>query len=199
MEEEDAEAQVLRNLKPKIPDHNDTHPVAEDMNIRKDAWLRLWRQSDPYDVRRRTVVDYRFHTKEQQDFYETILLAKKPMVCDMRWINWEYIKKKEDHYPGVYDSFKACGVDEFVGQKLTKWNDELFMQFYSSTHFYPDVRIVWMSEGMRCQSTFEKWAKLINAQKSVRMNLKIQQKKRKRMKMLHQLQSLKTLWEMLSS
>ena len=43
MEEEDAEAQVLRKLKPKIPDHNDTHPVAEDMNIRKDAGLRLWR------------------------------------------------------------------------------------------------------------------------------------------------------------
>ncbi|MGI4292168.1 hypothetical protein ACR2WS_26710 [Klebsiella pneumoniae] len=30
-EEEEAEARVLRKLKPKIPDHNDTHPVAEDM------------------------------------------------------------------------------------------------------------------------------------------------------------------------
>ena len=88
-EEEDVEAQVLRNLKPKIPDHNDTHPVAEDMNIRKDAGLRLWRKNDPYAVRRRTAVDYRFHTKEQQDFYETILLDKKPIVCDMRWVDWE--------------------------------------------------------------------------------------------------------------
>ena len=78
VEEEDEEAQVLRKLKPKIPDHNDTHPVEEDMNIRKDAGLRLWRQFDPYAVRRRTTVDYRFHTKEQQDFYETILLDKKP-------------------------------------------------------------------------------------------------------------------------
>ena len=48
-----------------------------------------------------------FHTKEQEDFYETILLDKKPIVCDMRWVGWEYIKKNEDHYPGVYDSFKA--------------------------------------------------------------------------------------------
>ena len=64
-EEEDAEAQVLRKLKPKIPDHDDSHPVAEDMSIRKDAGLRLLRQSDPYAVRRRTDVDYRFHTKEQ--------------------------------------------------------------------------------------------------------------------------------------
>ena len=41
VEEEDAEAQVLRKLKPKIPDHNDNHQVAEDMSIRKDAGLRL--------------------------------------------------------------------------------------------------------------------------------------------------------------
>ena len=64
MEEEDAEAQVLRKLKPKIPDHNDSHPVAEDMSIRKDVGLRLWRQSDPYAVRSNTAVDYMFHTKE---------------------------------------------------------------------------------------------------------------------------------------
>nr|XP_045088704.1 proline-rich receptor-like protein kinase PERK2 [Aegilops tauschii subsp. strangulata] len=77
-EEEEDDSLVLRKLKPKIPDHNDAHPVAEDMHIRKDAGLRLWRQSDPYAVRRRTTVDYRFHTKEQQDFYDTILLDKKP-------------------------------------------------------------------------------------------------------------------------
>ena len=62
--EEDEEGQVLRKLKPKIPDHNDAHPVAEDMRIRKDSGLRLWRMEDPYASRRRTVVDYRFHTKE---------------------------------------------------------------------------------------------------------------------------------------
>ena len=42
-EDSDEEGQVLRKLKPKIPDHNDAHPVAEDMRIRKDSGLRLWR------------------------------------------------------------------------------------------------------------------------------------------------------------
>ena len=37
IEEEDDESHVLRKLKPKILDHNDAHPVAEDMNLRKDA------------------------------------------------------------------------------------------------------------------------------------------------------------------
>ena len=38
--EEDDEEHVLRKLKPKIPDHNDAHPVAENMKLRKDAGLR---------------------------------------------------------------------------------------------------------------------------------------------------------------
>ena len=81
----------------------------------------------------------------------------------MRWVDWQYIKDNEEYYPGVQDSFKACGVEDFVGQKLTKWNEELIMQFYSTTHFYPDGRIVWMSEGTRYQSTVKELAKLINA------------------------------------
>ena len=134
--EEDEEGQIIRKLKPKIPDHNDAHPVAEDMKIRRDSGLKKRREADPYASRRRKAVDYRFHTKEQQDFYEIVLLDKKPIVCDMRWVDWKFIEENEDHFPGVYDSFKACGVDEFVAQKLTKWNDELIMQFYSTTHFY---------------------------------------------------------------
>ena len=39
--EEDEDSLVLRKLKPKIPDHNDAHPVAEYMHIRKDVGLRL--------------------------------------------------------------------------------------------------------------------------------------------------------------
>ena len=40
IEEEEDESHVLRKLKPKIPDHNDAHPVTEDMKLKKDARLR---------------------------------------------------------------------------------------------------------------------------------------------------------------
>nr|XP_020191355.1 nucleolar and coiled-body phosphoprotein 1-like [Aegilops tauschii subsp. strangulata] len=43
--QEDEEQQVLRKLKPKIPDHDDNDPIAENMKVRKDAGLRLWRQT----------------------------------------------------------------------------------------------------------------------------------------------------------
>ena len=133
------------------------------MKVRKDAGLRLWRQTDPYATRRRTAVDYRFHTKKQHDFYETVLLDKKPIVSDMRWVDWSYIDDNEDHFPRVHESFRMNGVDAFVGQKLTKWNNELIMQFYSTAHLYPDGRIAWMTEGTRYQSTIAEWAKLVNA------------------------------------
>ena len=63
--ESDDESPVLLNLRPRLPLHNDAHPQAEDMKLRKDRGLRLWRQNDPYATRRRTVVDNRFHTREQ--------------------------------------------------------------------------------------------------------------------------------------
>ena len=88
------------------------------------------------------------------------------------------MKENEEHYPGVYDSFSACGVADFVGQKLTKWNDELIMQFYSTIHFYPDGKIVWMSEGTRYQSSIEEWANVINAPKEKEDDLDVYAKKK---------------------
>ena len=86
------------------------------MRIRKDSGLRLWRMADPYATRRRTAVDYRFHTKEHQDFYETILLDKKPIVCDMKWVNWTYMKDNEEHYPGVQDSLLLVELQILLGK-----------------------------------------------------------------------------------
>ena len=121
--QEDEEQQLLRKLKPKIPDQSDDHPIAENMKERKNAGLRLWRQPDPYAVRRRTTEDYYLHIKEQFDFYEIVLLGKKPIVRDMRWVDWTYIDENEDYFPGVHESFRMNEVDKFVGPKLTKWND----------------------------------------------------------------------------
>ena len=82
-----------------MPSHNAAHPVAEDMNKRRDQGLRKWRLDDPYAIRRRTVVDPCFHTKEHQDFFETMFLHKSPAVSDMRYVDWEYIKANEHYFP----------------------------------------------------------------------------------------------------
>ena len=85
----------------------------------------------------------------------------------------------EDYFLGVHESFRMNGVDTFVGQKLTKWNDEMIMQFYSTAHFYPDGRIVWMIEGTKYQSTISEWAKLINAPKEDENDIDVYAKPRK--------------------
>ena len=100
-------------------------------------------------------------------------MDKKPIVCDMKWVDWKYIDDNEDYFPSVHESFRMNGVDTFVGQKLTKWNDEMIMQFYSTTHFYPDGKIVWMTKGTRYQSTISEWAKLINAPKEEENDLDV--------------------------
>ena len=39
----------------------------------------------------------------------------------------------------------------------------MIMQFYSTAHFYPDGRIVWMTEGTRYESSVEEWATILGA------------------------------------
>ena len=69
VDDDDENALVLKKLRPRLPAHDDSHLIAENMKARKDKGLRKWRETDPYAVRRRTAIDPRFHTKEQQDFY----------------------------------------------------------------------------------------------------------------------------------
>ena len=107
------------------------------------------------------------------------MLDKKPIVSDMRWVDWTYINDNEDYFPGVHESFRMNGVDKFVGQKFTKWNDEMIMKFYSTAHFYPDGKIVWMIEGTIYQSTISEWAKLINAPKEDENDTDVYAKPRK--------------------
>ena len=60
-------------------------------------------------------------TQENKDFYETVLLDKKPIVSDMNWVDWKYIDANEDYFPHIHESFRLTSVDKFVGRKLTKW------------------------------------------------------------------------------
>jgi len=160
-EAEDDAMSALMKLRPHLPEHNASHLLAEDMKKRKDSGLRAWRAIDPYAQRRKTAMDNRSYTKEQQDFYETVLLDKSPAVSDMRYVDWKYIKVNEDFFLNVQDNFHCIGLDEFVGKEFTAWNDEMIMQFYSTAHFYGDGRIVWMTEGARYESTVDEWAAIL--------------------------------------
>ena len=42
----------------------------------------------------------------------------------------------------------------------------MIMQFYSTSHFYPNGRIVWMTEGVRYQNSVVKWATLLGVREA---------------------------------
>lgn len=111
--DDDDEAPVLKKLGPRLPARNDEHPLVENMKERKGKGLQKWREADPYTIRRRTAVDSRFHTREQQDFYETVLVDKKPIVSDMRYVDWKFIDNNADRFPHVHDNFRDCGINDF--------------------------------------------------------------------------------------
>ena len=53
------------------------------------------------------------------------------------------------------------------------------MQFYSTAHFYPDGKIIWMSEGTRYEYAIEEWAQLINAREESEDDLDVYAEKKK--------------------
>ncbi|KAI5013153.1 hypothetical protein ZWY2020_028107 [Hordeum vulgare] len=171
--EEDENAPILRKLRPTLPVHNAAHLVAEDMRKRKDVGLSKWRVVDPYVVGRRTVVDPRFHTKEQQDFYETVLFDKNPPINDMRYVDWEYIKENEIFFPHIQENFRLVDIEDFVGKEMTPWNDKLIMQFYSTVHFHGDGSLVWMSDGHKYESTIDDWATIIGSPKQKKSDVDV--------------------------
>jgi hypothetical protein len=44
----------------------------------------------------RDAYDYRFHTKFQQDFYESVIIPKGKHVALSQWIDWNYMERKND-------------------------------------------------------------------------------------------------------
>ena len=79
----------------------------------------------------------------------------------------------------MHENFKLAGVDTFVGRKLTSWCDEMIMQFYSTAHFYPNGKIVWMTGGERYQSSISEWVALLEAPKEEEDDIDVYAKPKK--------------------
>jgi hypothetical protein len=47
-------------------------------------------------VEKEPVIDYRFHTVFQQDFYESVIITKNKPVAISQWIDWSYMEGKGD-------------------------------------------------------------------------------------------------------
>ena len=48
--------------------------------------VKRWRKIDPYPLER-TSTDPRFHTKEQRDFYESVIIRDRKIAVDAQWVD----------------------------------------------------------------------------------------------------------------
>ena len=55
----------------------------------------------------------------------------------------------------------------------------MVMQFYSTTHFYPDGKIFWMTKGTRYQSSIDEYTELIKAPEEAEDDIDVYAKRKK--------------------
>ena len=67
----------------------------QDTNMKKQSChvlhhIRLI--SNPYKLAR-SATDFRFHSTEQQDYYETVVMGLKNPVVEMKSIDWDHVRQ----------------------------------------------------------------------------------------------------------
>jgi hypothetical protein len=79
--------------KPSIPhDYVKVDYMKRGMTVK----ARIEREKNPFNVRKGRSIEYRFHTKFHQDFYESAILSKKYKVARSQYIDWQKFKDMQD-------------------------------------------------------------------------------------------------------
>jgi hypothetical protein len=71
----------------------------------------------------RDAYDYRFHSRFQQDFYESVIMTKSRPVTNSQWIDWTYMENKHDPiFDGVIVACQAKHLRDILAFKKV-WNN----------------------------------------------------------------------------
>jgi hypothetical protein len=75
----------------------------------------------------RDAYDYRFHSRFQEDFYESVIMTKSRPVANSQWIDWTYMENKHDPiFDGVIVAFQAKHLRDILAFKKV-WNNEVIL------------------------------------------------------------------------
>jgi hypothetical protein len=86
----------------------------------------------------RDTYDYRFYSLFQQDFYESVIMAKSKPVANSQLIDWAYMKNKYDPiFDRVIIACQAKHLRDILAFKKD-WNNEVIAQFYATICFEED-------------------------------------------------------------
>lgn len=109
----------------------------------------------------------RFHTRFQEDFYETVIFSKANPVLVSQYIDWESMKKHNDPILNqIIDACTSRGLKTLLGYRRD-WNVELIAQFFATAFFDERAEhrrnweLHWRLNGGDYSITYEMFAKVL--------------------------------------
>ena len=78
----------------QIPIRHDGVELVSYYNTGMTVAAYLLRRQSSLDVPKGTV-DYRFHTRFQQDFYQSVILGKAGIALEAQWVDWTHMANLE--------------------------------------------------------------------------------------------------------
>ena len=106
-------------------------------NTGMTAAAHLLRRQSPLDVPKDTV-DYWFHTRFQQDFYQTVILAKAGIASEAQWVDWTHMANLGHEICNeVAQMCEDRHIKDIMGFQHD-WNKEVIAQFYATVYFGHD-------------------------------------------------------------
>jgi hypothetical protein len=105
---------------------------------------------DPRHVERSFFGDVRFWFPHQGDWYESVIMTKKHVTTEMRWIDWDHLKRLsspvKEVVEAVYDRCSEMDLVEIMSCRCD-WNEEVVAQFYATLFVEQDKRTIHWSIG----------------------------------------------------
>jgi hypothetical protein len=129
----------------------------------KTDLVRKKRKENTRLIEKEPIIDYRFHTAFQQNFYESVITTKTKLMVISQWIDWTYMEAK---HAAIFDEVVATCRAKHLRDVMSfqkNWNNEIIAQFYAT--FYVEERedirkFHWMTKGRWFEITFEQFARL---------------------------------------
>ena len=99
---------------------------------------------DPTIVEHSFRGDPRFWFPHQADWYESVIMTKKHVTTEMKWIDWNYLKGLASPLKEVVDAvYDRCQEMDlvYIMSFSCHWNEEIVAQFYATLHISDCGRI----------------------------------------------------------
>jgi hypothetical protein len=111
-------------------------PPLLDFNLSINDMKPL-RYQDPRELDRSFHGDPRFWLAHQADWYESVILTKKTITTEMKWINWDYLRTLSSPCKEVIDAVhyrcRHMGLINIM-HFSSDWNEEVVAQFYATLY-----------------------------------------------------------------